>query len=56
MINEVNIFTGSSGKVQASTMYDHVYQNVNDPDIYAVQRGDAFELGADFEELKKTDY
>ena len=56
MINEVNIFTGSSGKVQASTMYDHVYQNVNDPDIYAVQRGDAFELGVDFEELKKTDY
>ena len=56
MINEVNIFTGSSGKVQASTMYDHVYQNVNDPDIYAVQRGDAFELGVELKKKKKTDY
>ena len=53
MINEQNSFIGSEGTVMASTKYDHVYQNTNDPDIYLVEEGNSFEPGIEFEELKR---
>ena len=53
MLKEVNVYKGTGYTVEASTMYDHVYQNTRDPDIFAAQQGDAFEFGVDFEELKK---
>lgn len=55
MINEVNTYHSTNGVVAASTQFDHVYQNTQYPDLYAAQRGNAFELGIDFEELDKTD-
>ena len=54
MIRDVNSYYANGGVVEASTMYDHVYQNTRDPDLFAAQRGDAFEFGVDFVELKKT--
>lgn len=55
MLREVNTYYGSDRIVEASTRYDHVYQNTRDPDIFAAQQGSGFEFGVDFEELKKTD-
>ena len=54
MIPEVNSYYGSDGIVEASTRYDHVYQNRTDPDLYAAQEGDYYEPGVDFTELKRT--
>lgn len=55
MLREVNTYYGSDRIVEASTRYDHVYQNTKNPDIFAAQEGEGFEFGVDFEELKKTD-
>ncbi len=55
MLREVNTYYGSDRIVEASTGYDHVYQNIRNPDIFAAQEGSGFEFGVDFEELKKTD-
>ncbi len=54
MIRGVNTYYGSDGVVEASTMYDHVYQYNQNPDIYAAQVGHYFTPGVDFTELKKT--
>ncbi len=54
MIRGVNTYYANGGIAEASTMYDHVYQNTRDPDIFAAQQGDAFEFGVDFVELRKT--
>jgi hypothetical protein len=54
MIRGVNTYYGSDGVVEASTMYDHVYQHNQNPDIYAAQVGHYFTPGVDFTELKKT--
>ena len=54
-IRGVNTYYDSTGVVEASTRYDHVYQNTQYPDWYAVQEGDGWQPGVDFEELKKTD-
>ena len=55
MINEVNVYKGSEGFVQASTSFDHVYQNRQYPDVYAAQVGSGYDFGVDFEELEKSD-
>ena len=54
MINEVNVYNGSEGVVQASTQFDHVYQSTRDPDVYAAQVGNGFDFGIEFEELKRN--
>ena len=54
-IRGVNTYYDSTGVVEASTRYDHVYQNTQYPDWYAAQEGDGWQPGVDFEELKKTD-
>ena len=54
MIRGVNTYYGSDRVVEASTMYDHVYQHNQNPDIYAAQVGHYFTPGVDFTELKKT--
>lgn len=53
MINEVNVFSGNGYDVQASTKFDHVYQNTQDPTIFAAQEGNGFDFGVDFEELDR---
>ena len=60
-IREVNTYythnTGYGGPhvVEASTRWDHVYQNRQHPDRYAAKQGDApLEYGVDFEELDRT--
>ena len=55
MINEVNTYNANGGVVQASTNYDHVYQNTRYPDIYAAQQGNSLEFGVDFVELERND-
>ena len=53
-------YTNSSGYgvppvVEASTNWDHVYQNTQNPDHFAASEGDApLEFGVDYEELKRT--
>jgi len=55
MLREVNTFhTNNGGIVEASTQYDNVYQNINNPDIFVAQTGNSFEFGVDFEELPRT--
>nr|MCR5107818.1 hypothetical protein [Lachnospiraceae bacterium] len=54
MIRGVNTYYGSDRVVEASTMYDHVYQSNKDPDVFAAQQGNYFTPGVDFTELKKT--
>ena len=55
MIRGVNTYyTNTGGVAEVSTQYDHVYQNIHNPDVFAVQQGDSFEFGVDFEELPKT--
>lgn len=54
MIRGVNTYYGSDRVVEASTMYDHVYQYGPDPDVFAAQRGDYFTPGVDFTELNRT--
>ena len=55
MIRDVNTYhTNTGGIVEASTSYDHVYQNTHNPDVFAAQQGDSFEFGVDFEELTRT--
>ena len=61
-IREVNTYHTVAGGygdptvVEAGTGWDHVYQNTQDPDIYAASTGAApLEFGVDFEELKQTD-
>lgn len=47
---------GEPSVVEASTQWDHVYQNRRHPDTYAAHTGDApLEFGVDFEELDRTD-
>ena len=47
---------GEPSVVEASTRWDHVYQNRRHPDTYAAHTGDApLEFGVDFEELERTD-
>ena len=54
-------YTQSSGYgvppvVEASTQWDHVYQNTQDPNWFAASQGAApLEFGVDYEELKQTD-
>lgn len=55
MLRDVNTYYGSDGVVEASTRFDHVYQNTQYPDLYAAQEGDALQFGVDFEELEQTD-
>ena len=55
MINEVNAYNANGGVVQASTSYDHVYQNTRYPDMYAAQQGNELEFGTDFVELERSD-
>ncbi len=46
---------GDPDVVKADVRWDHVYQNTQNPDIYAAREGDApLEYGVDFEELKRT--
>ena len=46
---------GEPRVVEASTQWDHVYQNQRHPDCYAAKQGDApLEFGVDFEELDRT--
>ena len=41
--------------VEASTQWDHVYQNTQAPDVFAASTGAApLEFGVDYEELKQT--
>ncbi len=54
MIRGVNTYHAHGGVVEASTMYDHVYQNTQNPNLFAAQQGDSFEFGVDFEELPRT--
>lgn len=54
MIRGVNTYYGSDRIVEASTMYDHVYQYGQDPNVFAAQRGDYFTPGVDFTELNRT--
>lgn len=54
MIRGVNTYYGSDRIVEASTMYDHVYQYGPDPNVFAAQRGDYFTPGVDFTELNRT--
>lgn len=54
MIREVNTYYGSDRIVEASTAYDHVYQNNSNPDIFAAQKGNYFTPGVDFSELQRT--
>ena len=54
MIRGVNTYYGSDRVVEASTMYDHVYQYGPDPDVFAAQRGDYYTPGVDFTELNRT--
>ena len=55
MIRDVNTYHTNDGRiVEASTQYDRVYQNVSNPDIFAAQAGNAFDIGIDFEELRRT--
>ena len=61
-IREVNTYhTAAPGfgvpeVVEASTQWDHVYQNTQHPDWFAASTGEApLEFGVDFEELKPTD-
>ena len=60
-IREVNTYYthntgyGEPHVVEASTQWDHVYQNRQHPDWYAAKQGDApLEYGVDFEELDRT--
>ena len=54
MIREVNSYQANGGTVEASTRFDHVYQNRNDSDLFAAQEGNSFVFGVDFEELKRN--
>lgn len=61
-IREVNTYYTNHGGyddprvVEASTQWDHVYQNRQNPDVYAASTGAApLEFGVDFEELRQTD-
>ena len=55
MICDVNTYhTNNGGIVEASTSFDHVYQNTQNPDVFAAQQGNSFEFGVDFEELTQT--
>ena len=55
MIRDVNVYnTNTGGFVEASTSYDHVYQNRQNPDVFAAHQGDSFEFGVDFEELTRS--
>lgn len=47
-------YTNDNRVVEASTSFDHVYQNTQNPNIFAAQQGDSFEFGVDFEELTQT--
>lgn len=53
MIREVNSYNANGGVVEASTRFDHVYQNTRNPEVFAAQIGDSFEFGVDFEELPR---
>lgn len=59
-IRGVNTFyTASSGfgvppVVEASTQWDHVYQNTQHPDYFAASEAAPLEFGVDYEELKQT--
>ena len=56
MIRGVNTYhTNTGGIVEAPIYFDHVYQNTNNPDMFAAQQGNSFEFGVDFEELTQTD-
>ena len=60
-VREVNTFharpgfSGDARTVEASTRWDHVYQNTEYPDRFAANEGAPLEFGVDFEELKQTD-
>lgn len=55
MIRDVNAYnTMGGGVVEASTQYDRVYQNTNNPNIFAAQQGTSLEFGVDFEELTRN--
>ena len=47
-------YTNDNRVVEASTSFDHVYQNTQNPDIFAAQQGNSLEFGVDFEELTQT--
>jgi hypothetical protein len=40
--------------VEADILWDHVYQNTNDPDQFAATENIWLDPGVDFEELKRT--
>ncbi len=54
MIREVNSYQTSDGFVEASTRFDHVYQNRRAPELFAAQEGNSFEFGVDFTELRRN--
>ena len=54
MIRDVNTYRANGSVVEASTMFDHVYQSTRDPDVFAAQTGNSLEFGVDFEELPRT--
>ena len=62
-LREVNTYYTAAGGgytdprvVEADIGWDHVYQNTQDPDVFAASTGAApLEFGVDFEELKPTD-
>lgn len=47
-------YTNDNRVVEASTAYDHVYQNTQYPNVFAAQEGHSLEFGVDFEELNQT--
>lgn len=54
MIREVNTYHANGGVVEASTMWDHVYQSADHPDWFVATEGFELRPGIDFEELPRT--